>query len=92
MESMTEGAATFQALAKLGKADTKEDLEKIFKEIDADGNGTLDVEEVQAAMKKIGNEMSKEEVIKLFESVKDDKAESKEEVTLEEFVQIMTKK
>ena len=64
MESMTEGAATFKPLQN-SKADTKEDLEKIFKEIDADGNGTLDVEEVQAAMKKIGNEMSKEEAIKL---------------------------
>ena len=35
------------AFAGLGSTDTEEDLKKLFDEIDEDGSGTLEVEELQ---------------------------------------------
>lgn len=86
---MSEGAKEFKALASLGSTNSDEDIKKIFQEIDADGNGTLDVDEVKQAFKKVNITKTEDEVKALFKSVKDEKSEAEDTVTLDEFMKIM---
>lgn len=59
------------AFSALGKTDTEEDLKKLFDEIDEDGSGTLEIEELQKVFKeKLNIDKTDEEIKRIFEEVK----------------------
>ena len=59
-------------------------LEKVFKEIDTDNSNSIDINELQKAVTKLGHRLSRKEVETLLETVDTDSSGS---VSYEEFYQ-----
>ena len=71
-QKMKQATFAFIATQLLSKAE-KENLSKIFKEIDTNGDGKLSLEEVKAGNDKFfGQLKSEEEIIKMFQAVDTD--------------------
>jgi centrin-1 len=71
---------------------TEEQLEEIkeaFNLFDTDRSGSIDLRELKAAMRALGFDVKKEEVVKMLASVDKD---GNGEITLDEFIQMMTGK
>ena len=64
-------AALYASLSALGSTETEADLKKLFDEIDEDGSGTLEVEELQKVFQtKLNIRKTDEEIKKVFEEIK----------------------
>lgn len=64
-------AALYSSLPAIGSTQTEGDLKKLFDEIDEDGSGTLEVEELQKVFQtKLGIRKTDEEIQKVFEEIK----------------------
>jgi len=64
-----------------------EEIKEAFNLFDTDHSGSIDLRELKAAMRALGFELKKEEVRNIFEELDKD---LNQEVTLEEFVKMMT--
>lgn len=65
-----------------------EELFEVFSELDADDSGAIDVDELHAAFKKMGEEVTRERVFELIEEVDEDNSG---ELDFCEFLMLMTK-
>ena len=71
----------------LNQEDNIEDLRKKFLEADVDGSGALSVEELYAALKKAGAQVSCEDIVQLVTEIDVDRDG---ELDIDEFVALMT--
>jgi hypothetical protein len=71
----------------LAKKDSISDLKKVFLEADVDGSGFLDVGEIFAALKRMGAEISEDELAILMAEIDVDKNGM---LDIDEFIQFMT--
>eukprot|EP01052_Picozoa_sp_SAG31_P043188 SAG31_NODE_7114_length_1783_cov_1.268090_1_plen_324_part_00 len=78
-----------EAATKELSASELEVLQDVFKTFDADGGGSIDVDEMHLAMKALGAETTKSEIKKLVNEID---ADGNGEVDFDEFVTMMKKK
>lgn len=71
----------------LEKKDNIQDLRQIFLEADIDGSGFLDVGELYTAIKKMGADVSEDELANLMAEIDVDK---NCKIDIDEFIQLMT--
>ena len=64
-----------------------QDLRKLFIEADVDGSGMLSVEELYAALKKLGAEVQIDDIVSLMAQIDVDRDG---ELDIDEFVSLMT--
>jgi len=74
---------------RLSEHDSREEIMKIFRLFDEDGNGTLSVSDLQRIAKDLGENMTREEIKEMV-----DRADLDGDgvVSFEEFFNVMTKK
>ena len=70
--------------------DTKEEIDKIFRLFDTNGNGFIEVKDVQRVCKELGERLTNDEITEIVRRACQD--ESKGEITQEDFYIVMTKK
>ncbi|EKX45698.1 hypothetical protein GUITHDRAFT_108572 [Guillardia theta CCMP2712] len=65
-----------------------EDLKKVFQEFDQDGNGSIDMDELELVLRSQGQNPTREELLEMIREVDED---SNEQIEFEEFIQIIAK-
>eukprot|EP01065_Artemidia_motanka_P019426 TRINITY_DN2308_c0_g1_i1.p2 TRINITY_DN2308_c0_g1~~TRINITY_DN2308_c0_g1_i1.p2 ORF type:complete len:198 (+),score=72.93 TRINITY_DN2308_c0_g1_i1:88-594(+) len=66
----------------------RQEIREAFELFDTDKNGLIDAHEMKVAMRALGFDVRKEEVLKLLE----DDAEGAQQITLHQFTDVMTEK
>lgn len=75
--------------AKKAENDTTDDIRKVFKLFDEDGNGFLTIYDLKRITKELGEEMEDSELNEMIERGDSD---GDGKVSFEDFYQVMTKK
>ncbi len=75
--------------AKMSDNDSKEDIRKVFKLFDEEGNGYIDLKDLKRVCRELGEDMEETEMLEMIERA-DSTGDGK--VSFEDFYNIMTKK
>lgn len=75
--------------AKMGDNDSKDDIRKVFKLFDEEGNGTLTINDLKRVAKELGENMDETELKEMIDRADSD---GDGKVSFDDFYQVMTKK
>ena len=94
MKNQQEGGIDFGNFvelmtARFSERDTKEDILKVFKLFDENGDGYIDILGLKKVAKELGENMDENELMEMIERADTD---GDKKVTFEDFYNIMTKK
>ena len=94
MKNQQEGGIDFENFlelmtARFSERDTKEDIMKVFKLFDENGEGYIDIMGLKKVAKELGENMDENELMEMIERADTD---GDKKVTFEDFYNIMTKK
>ena len=75
--------------AKMGENDSRDDIRKVFKLFDEEGNGFLSIQDLKRVSKELGEMMDENELKEMIDRAD---ADGDGKVSFDDFFQVMTKK